>query len=62
MGQYVSNIQFLPIKVDGRYQAVFVTANIEYGQITRLISRWKNFSQNAEILKLIRFYQTKPAI
>jgi hypothetical protein len=62
MRQYVPDIQFLPIKMNGSYQSVFVTTNIEYKQISNSVNRWEDLSQCTEILKTIRFYQTKPAI
>ncbi len=48
MGQYCSNIDLFPVKMNGRNEPIFVSANIEYDQAIDIIGIRKVLSQLAE--------------
>jgi len=40
----MTDIDFLPIKMNGGYQAILIATNVEHNQIPHYISCWKNLA------------------
>jgi hypothetical protein len=60
MGQHVPDVDFAPVEMEGRNQAVFVPTNVKHDDVSHFVRRWEGGSQGLETCKVVPLHDFVP--
>ena len=61
MGQHVTDLDLVPVEMDGGDQSVFVSANVEYNEVSDFVCRGEGSPQGLKARKVVPLHDFKPS-
>jgi hypothetical protein len=61
VGQYVADVDFAPVEMDGGNQAVFVPTDVKHEEISNFVRRWEGGSQGLKARKVVPLHDFEPS-